>query len=133
MIASALDASHRGRYTSASFRGVAQPGSAHGSGPWSRRFKSFRPDSRAQIERSALSAFWAIDFWAIDFWAIDFWAIDFWAIDFWAIDFWAIDFWAIDFSGHQSRTRRSVGIEPGKNAQLVVLQLDIGGLAASSK
>jgi hypothetical protein len=62
-----------------------------------------------------------------------FWAIDFWAIDFWAIDFWAIDFWAIDFSGHQSRTRRSVGIEPGKNAQLVVLQLDIGGLAASSK
>lgn len=26
------------------FRGVAQPGSAHGSGPWCRRFKSSRPD-----------------------------------------------------------------------------------------
>ena len=25
-------------------RGVAQPGSAHGSGPWSRRFKSSHPD-----------------------------------------------------------------------------------------
>ena len=27
-------------------RGVAQSGSAHGSGPWGRRFKSFRPDCR---------------------------------------------------------------------------------------
>jgi hypothetical protein len=32
-------------------RGVAQPGSAHGSGPWSRRFKSFRPDQKLFLEQ----------------------------------------------------------------------------------
>lgn len=33
------------------FRGVAQPGSAHGSGPWSRRFKSSRPDESRDFRR----------------------------------------------------------------------------------
>src|SRR5438045_3395361 len=36
-------------------RGVAQPGSAHGSGPWGRRFKSSRPDQEIVATSGAMA------------------------------------------------------------------------------